>query len=423
MRKRLIIPLITMSILLTGCSSFFEEKSAEATESVEDIDPMLIDEKVEMKKLEENSYYVRHANGTYEKLYFGEASFEKGNTTSYPDTNRIMWFKTDFDEIPTFHQGDSLIYYTKEQLKEEFNLERFKDLGYSIGIRGLEETISGRYKISTDVEKKHTYPMGDTDEILLIKNKEVIVDYISGAYIRKNENTSTPLVSEYGTINNLTENSVYDVKVYEGTEEHDYKFTCDVRILGSMEVERSTDFDFAEGNFVVINIPMYYHSGYYLVNGEGIFRYVTSENFDVSANSKDMFNVANVPEENEGTLEVANDATVPTAIDKEESTTGTLTNENGQDVSVFNVEDAGNELMKIYIKFTNSNQVEADKKELPEATLVDPNGDEYQFFSYNEGLYLEIDTATVGKYTIKYKHLGNYIPNFTVSGVDLERKK
>ena len=45
-------------------------------------------------------YYILHADKTYEPVYFGEASFSSGDTTTSPSNERVVWFREDFDKIP-----------------------------------------------------------------------------------------------------------------------------------------------------------------------------------------------------------------------------------------------------------------------------------------------------------------------------------
>ncbi len=284
MKKMFLLTTLLLSCALgfTGCGKDKEELSKE-------------EEYIE--QMEDGMFYVR-SMGTNKitPVYFGNATFEKGKTSTQEQVSRVMWFKDDFEEIPTLYSGDSLIMRTDQEFDEHFIFERFEDVGYSVGLCHLEETDSGRYAISTDPKDCETYPGSDTDVILdNYKNSKVIIDTIGNIPIRKidEETTSASFVSKFGTLLNLNKDQQYEVKVYEGTNENKHVFKADVHILGSMGGINSVEyyFDENEGQFNVINIkiPQEYNSGYYLINGLGMFRYVNGNSWGDSTN----FNIPN----------------------------------------------------------------------------------------------------------------------------------
>ena len=281
------LSLISLTCILSGCSS--TDNSVEKPEVIEsgytDYD----------KILDEGEFYVRHSDGTYEKTYLGKAAFASGNVNTEPDPTKVAWYKDDFDNIPTLYEGDSLIFYTQEELNETFTYERFKDYGYSIGLRNLEVTPSGRYAVKTEAEKDEkkiiAYPEGDTSEIEQLTNKNVIIDTIGGVKIRdnKDDENAFSFLTEAGTIGGLEEGATYRAEIYEGTIQHVYNFTADVRILGETEVIKSTDYDFESTTIIHLNIPESWNSGYYMINGKGLFRYVKGDSYDDNTD----FNIPN----------------------------------------------------------------------------------------------------------------------------------
>ena len=64
-----------------------------------------------------------------------------------------------------------------------------------------------------------------------------------------------------------------------------------------MQVYESNDYEFLSSNIVKVNIPEWFNSGYYMINGLGLFRYVVGSSYDESTN----FNVPN--EEGDGIIE------------------------------------------------------------------------------------------------------------------------
>ena len=278
-----IIPLLS----LTGCGN------------EEDVPQTLTigkgSDKTYLNGLEDGKIYVRHEN-TFTEVYFNNATFDQGYIAASPKEGRVYWFLGDEDKIPTLYKGDSLVEYTRDVFEEKFILERFEDLGYSVGICNMQPIESGRYTVSTDVEKKNTYPYSDADEITKLTNPTVIVDSISKKPIREykevDPQTYEPLTpppelcvpTKHGTIPGLKKDSYYDVSVYEGTVEHLYKLQANVMILGSMEVLNKLDYKFEEEYLLKIELPEDLKTGYYSINGQGVFRYVTDSTYNANTN-------------------------------------------------------------------------------------------------------------------------------------------
>ena len=156
----LLVSVIGMS-MLTGCAGL-EEKTTEKEEQTFDI-------KKVVKGLDDGGYYVVH-NNVPKKIYFGNATYDEGSTTTSVDpdaeTDRAMWYTEDYKKIPTMYDGDVLIYYSTEELAEEFNFERYEDLGKTVGVSGLKKTKSGRYKFEVSEDSKFVYPNHDTSKLL-----------------------------------------------------------------------------------------------------------------------------------------------------------------------------------------------------------------------------------------------------------------
>ncbi len=265
--------------------------------------------------LESGMFYVRHKDNTCEPLVMGDPNFS--DVITYADPQRVVWFKDDAKSVPTLYPGDSLILYSKEEFEESFTFERFKDLGYTFGVRSLAQTESGRYKVSTDKDKKCTYPGNATDEILRFDNENVTIDEIAGIPLRapnigdyingdgdidESAYQDASQVSPAGTIKGLKKDFSYDVKVFDGTTEHDYTWTADTWALSSMEAETTHRFDYESEVVINIYIPESYHSGYYTVNSIGMFRYVTEDSYDENTD----FNIPNLEEDEENSASYTN---------------------------------------------------------------------------------------------------------------------
>ncbi len=276
MRKKVsVLTLFAVAVLISGCGNKNQETVEESSVT-----------KVEnMDDLAEGGYYVEKNDG-YEQLYFGDTSFSTSDvvTGGSADTTRVAWFGSDWSSIPTLYKGESLVYKYSGELSESFAFERFKDYGYTVGICDMEETDTGRYllslssddhMISTDSEAYKTL----TD----IGSGNVIVEAVGGKKLRSGNITAA------GTIEGLEEGNQYSLDIYTGTKLKKTELTADVRALGAIETYISNSYEFLRSDVISIEIPEWFNSGYYSIDGYGIFRYVNGSSYDDTTD----FSVAN----------------------------------------------------------------------------------------------------------------------------------
>ena len=88
------------------------------------------------------------------------------------------------------------------------------------------------------------------------------------------------MVTRAGTVLGLTKDSKYSVDVYVGSELSRLTLRADSRALAAMKTYDLTDYTFLEDKVLRIDIPQSLPTGYYLVNGKGLFRYVAGSAYD-----------------------------------------------------------------------------------------------------------------------------------------------
>ncbi len=387
-----------------------------------------------VSKLESGTYYIRHNDNTCEPVYLGDASFDQGKVVTQPNDNRTVWFREDANKVPTLYKGESLILYSTEEFDETFTFERFEDFGYTFGVRNLKSTDSGRYKISTDPDDKCTYPKSDTDAILELKNKNVILDSISGVPFREPEKQSngqevtSSLVTRSCTVKNLTKDKVYEVEIYDGTKGYKYNWTADVWVLGSMEAEKSHKFSFETDSVIRIDIPSSYHSGYYMINGQGIFRYVAdgeyfddntqfnTPNFDDQRKKSDKSELSNNGES--GNITTYDNPTQIKANQNGGSGSGgsgynqnTTQYRDSAAVSSFNLDRLARFIINAKINGAQS------MKEIEGITaiVVTPDGNRLQMSRYDTTFTINIMPNVTGTYQIEIYGLGSMSADLSVN--------
>ncbi len=185
------------------------------------------------------------------------------------DPGRFAWVKDDLDEnvIPTMYAGDKFIYRSKDIVMETFSLERFSDEGYTIGVAGLVASISGNYMFTT--EKGYAEPDSDTVNLDQLGASEIYIVSVGS------ERVSDANVSETGFITGLEKDKNYQCDVRTGTESILAAFRANIHIFVSMEQYMIAKFYFSHPLYIEIAFEENMPSGYYSINGSGLFRYIS----------------------------------------------------------------------------------------------------------------------------------------------------
>lgn len=267
---------------MTGCGAFQRQTAATVDESASQDIPGVI---TEMRNLASGEFYVQK-KGKYLPLYIGDATFDT-STTSTGNDSRICWFRDDFSSVPTLYSGDSLIYCNDNYMDEKFQFERFEYVGYTVGICGLTERASGRYSFNAllDDNRYHQIATGsDAYKLYELANKTAVIESFGG----------TPLLSgnitRGGIIKGLKKDGRYKAKIYIGTQLHEYSLIADTIALTSMAGYTTNNYHFLESRIARIEIPEWFQSGYYTINGRGMFRYVKGSSYTAATD----FNVPNI---------------------------------------------------------------------------------------------------------------------------------
>ena len=187
-----------------------------------------------------------------------------------------VWFTGNSDKnIPTLSSGDKLLYVSSNNVPYMgIEWERFADYGYTIGTANMIGDESGHYHISNEDGKGFNgYVCPDSDANQLNEHfssiSNLFLDKIGGIKVRENE------VSRGGTVTKLIKDKEYVCEWYTGTIYQDFKMTANVHTFGFMELFTTYEYEFLHSNCIEISIPSWFKTGYYYVDGIGMFRYVS----------------------------------------------------------------------------------------------------------------------------------------------------
>jgi len=208
----------------------------------------------------------------------GDYNFKNQELEEELNYPRSIWIDDDTDEnIPTVTSADKLVYVSNTDVPDSIIFERFADYGYTIGISNLIADKGGHYYIEymdvDDDDYKYFIDM-KSDAAQVTELEAVTRLYLDKAGdVKVNEQS----VSDGGTVLGLKKGKTVTCEFYTGTYYQDFNLTANIHSFSSMERFVSYDYEFMHSSFIVIDIPEYLKSGYYFVNGVGLFRYVSDE--------------------------------------------------------------------------------------------------------------------------------------------------
>lgn len=254
-RKCMSIVLMSVMMLsLAGCSKDdIIEKKVDLSKAVDESDI-------------EDGLYILTAKGKYYKPNTENQTFSDASIQA--SSNRIIWSVDNKKAIPTLYKDDKLVYFSKSMLEEDFIIEKFKSMGYSIGVFGLSTGTNGEINISSN--NLVTSSTLETQlKKTMVSDENITLEEIGG-----NKINADKLLSG-GIIPDLKKNKKYKIGVYKGTYYGETEVKADTKFFVSEKTDYTSGFEKTKSGYFIVNTGNL-KNGYYSVNGEGLFR-VTDE--------------------------------------------------------------------------------------------------------------------------------------------------
>lgn len=280
--KRKVIVLILASFLLTGCSNPFADSQLTAQEAAEQQTyeiPIL-----KANQLQENTYYIKHGNDFYEIGYgdFSGAMSEEYILSSNPystkgDPARNFLYEKDKNEltIPTMYEGDSIVYKSADAINDQIAWERYADAGYTIGIRNIEVNDLGVLEFQNDYT---SIVEGDAklEQTFGVKEDDKDEYDIYNAESADGKILTEEDINEAGCLSGLPVGKEIEFHFYLGTKLIPFKQQANYRLFYNFENYWTTGITYSEDGYAIFTPWETMKSGYYKVNGSGLFRYVNA---------------------------------------------------------------------------------------------------------------------------------------------------
>ena len=251
--------------------------------SQKDIEPTL-----SVDNLEDDSIYVWKA-GQDKDISDKDNLFllcPSGNTNIEYDkrssggANYTVWIDSAEDyKIPTLTNKDKLLFVSKDYIPDNFNFLRLYENGYSVGVTSFTPDDSGHFYIlyrqnSDDDYKDFINLKADAADLSGLSANKLYLDKVGGAVVTEKR------VSPGGVVTGLKRNKSYVCEFYTGTYYQDFLLKANQHTFTEFEDFTCNGYSFLHSNCISIDIPKWLKSGFYYINGIGLFRYVADE--DVS---------------------------------------------------------------------------------------------------------------------------------------------
>lgn len=221
---------------------------------------------VEDQAMKKDVYYTKQGSRFYETLNPEEGAAKTEAVITSPE--RVLPLLDCEQLIPAQYYGEGIAYTSTDNLKFEVSLERFKDLGYSLGCYNGTFDENGYYTF-----KKSMKCIDDSSLGKFLEEKDG--DDIRIAAINEQPVTVDMVDIESGVICGLDKMATYSVQLFIGTQFYSVDLVADTLMLRSLELyEYDKEYlEFSSNGYLYFNTPTDLKSGYYWINGKGLFKY------------------------------------------------------------------------------------------------------------------------------------------------------
>lgn len=254
----IVMIVLLLSALLSGCErvQLFETHT----------DPNLLIG-VKDSEIKDKTYYVKDKT-TFYPVYLPERGNAKQQAQALNETRVFATLKDDA-LIPT-HYSDEFIAYTSDDLSfQSADLERFMDLGYSLGCYNGKRMSDGSIYISRRdglvTDSSFADAIGDA------QSEDIRIVSVDGKSI-----TDDQFYKKAGIITGLEKDTVYTVGFYIGTKYNEMDITADTHLYAAFEMfNYGSDYiSDTQNGYRCFSTPTDLKNGYYNINGSGMFRYL-----------------------------------------------------------------------------------------------------------------------------------------------------
>lgn len=171
--------------------------------------------------------------------------------------------------VPTLYKNEIIAFATGTEIPTSASLERFKDLGWSIGVINAtwnepEQSIDFNLNDLPNISPAYTALRKD-------KSKNFRIISING------EKVTESMLSKSGAFDCMERGKDYTLEYYAGTYYQTITINASMHILESWEIMNSKHIETTKNGYVEATLLDDLESGWYQVNGKGLFKYIAHE--------------------------------------------------------------------------------------------------------------------------------------------------
>lgn len=218
------------------------------------------------KELINDTYYVK-TGADFNAVYLPDGTAQ--SITTVQSDNRLLWTMQDESLIPILYQNEIIAYQSEDTELDNITIERFKDIGYSFGLYGGVMSTDGYidYNLTSQlIENSSAY-----DQLFGAPSQNIRIAYINDEPVTKD------MLDSSGTIAGLEENGVYEIGFYSGTKYMTATMNADTHFFQSYEITQIDKANTTKNGYLAISMTKDAKSGYYMINGSGIYKYYAFE--------------------------------------------------------------------------------------------------------------------------------------------------
>ena len=258
-----------------------------------------------------DGYYILHDGryyGTVLPNWYDEEEYAKSlyneDLSETKITGHRIGLQAVYDPyIPTLflENGDSLIYYSKDNVLNYYTFAKMKDLGYSIPVSQYRSTVAGYLYLYLNTETEedpyaNTLLESDTKTTILssptMTPPEGKEDEAITATMRLYTISGVDLKEDHikdGVLTGLKRNGEYQINAAFGSEDYQFTAKADYHFFKEMELYAEADYTSDYNGVYTIPIPDYLTTGYYMLSDGEMFRLIREgDSYDMT--NPDAFN-------------------------------------------------------------------------------------------------------------------------------------
>lgn len=226
----------------------------------------------ELTENEKEGFFVLNENEKFTPIIdYAEGYNEYIDENTGTNPSRYIWWTDNSKDvstlIPTINNKTKIvaIYNKNSTLPENITLEKYKDMGYTIGAHMYKDEANDIYISTVDYET-------DSNIAQQLMNLE---DNYKVYEINESDKLPTDNIdNNICMLLGLEKDAKYLVSIYVGTSYRVLETTADTRCLQAENlIPLDSPYEQTKEGYFIVKLPDNLENGYYYLSGAGLFRY------------------------------------------------------------------------------------------------------------------------------------------------------